>query len=412
MEKKSFKYPIDELLLNDYFISSVLHPTPESQEFWKNQIEAGIVSADDFEKAALFIGAVQSRKNKLFRKEKELLWEKIEISNKATLKNKIRRLYIVCISTAACVLLLLGVSVYLYNGSKQDIPYDPIAQLKNTTIAAGSDIRLVLSESDQVTFDDNHAEVKYSDKGEVKVNSQTVVKEKTGKPVAGTKEKVETEETAAPYNQLIVPKGRHATLSLSDGTKLWVNAGSRVIFPVTFAKNERKIYVDGEIYLEVVHNENIPFIVSTERMQVNVLGTSFNIKSYGHEDTDAVVLVTGSVHVKTTGGKEIALSPNQRLSCTNDGVTRMDVVDVYDHICWKDGLLRYKSESFATILKGLSAYYGQEIQCDLDVARLSCSGKLDLKEDLKKVLNGLTKMLPVRFTEQDGCYYFSINPNN
>lgn len=412
MEKESFKYTIDELLLNDYFISSILHPTLESQEFWKDQIEAGTVSADDFEKAALFTKAVQSRKNKLFRKEKELLWEKIEIGNKATLKNRIRTLYIMCISAAACVLLLLGVSGYLYNGSKQDILFDPIAQLKNATIAPGSDIRLMLSESDQVTFEENNTEVKYSDKGEVKVNSRTVVKEKASNRIAAKKEKSGKEETAVQYNQLIVPKGKHATLLLSDGTKLWVNAGSRVIFPITFAESKREIYVDGEIYLEVTRNESSPFIVKTDRMLVNVLGTSFNIKSYGYEDTDDVVLVTGLVHVKTTKGKEIGLSPNQRFSCTNDGATSVDIVDVYDHICWKDGLLRYKSESLSTILERLSAYYGKEIQWDSDVAKLKCSGKLDLKEDMEKVLSGLTRMIPVKYAKQDGCYYFSINPNN
>lgn len=412
MEKNPFKYTIDELLMNDYFISSVLHPTLESQEFWKDQIEAGNVSVDDFEKATLFTKAVQSRKNKLFRKEKELLWERIEIGNKATLKKRIRTLYIACISAAACVLLLIGVSGYLYNGSKQNASFDPIARLKKTTVEAGSDIRLMLSESDQVTFGDNHAEVKYSDKGEVKVNSRTLVKEKTGNPVVEKKEQLKKEETTASYNQLIVPRGRHATLLLSDGTKLWINAGSRVIFPVAFAESKREIYVDGEIYLEVTRNESSPFIVKTDRMQVNVQGTSFNIKSYGDEDTDHVVLVTGSVQVRTAKGEGTQLSPNQRFLCTNDGVVSVDVVDVYDHICWKDGLLRYKSESLSTILERLSTYYGKEIRWDSEVATLKCSGKLDLKEDIEKVLNGLTKMIPVKFAKQSGCYYFSINPNH
>lgn len=411
MEKKTFKYTIDELLLDDYFISSVLHPTPESQEFWKDLIKAGNVSADDFEKAVLFTKAVQSDKDKLFRREKELLWEKIEIGNKAILTNKIRTLYIACISVAACALILLGISGYLYYGNKQDTLYDPLAQLKNDTIKTESDIRLILSDHKQMTFEENNAEVKYSDKGEVKVNSRTVVKEKTGNAVAEKKEETEKKKTAPQYNQLIVPKGKHSTLLLSDGTKLWINAGSRVIFPVTFEENKREIHVDGEIYLEVARNENSPFIVKTGRMQVNVLGTSFNIKSYGYENADDVVLVTGSVLVKTMKGQEAELSPNQRLTCTNEGYTNIETVDVYDYICWKDGLLRYRSESLSTILERLSAYYGKEIRWEPDVAKLKCSGKLDLKEDMEKVLNGLTRIIPVKFTKQNECYYFIINHN-
>lgn len=410
MKKNDLKYTVDELLLDGHFISSVLHPTPESQEFWEELIQAGVVSAEDFEKAALFVQSVQSRKEKLFRKEKEMLWEKIEIGNKNTLKTKIHKLYITSLSAAACILLLLGVSGYLYYGSKQAETYDPIAQFKSSSdIYAGSDIRLILSEDEQMTFEENNAEVKYSDKGEVKVNSRTVVEERSEDKVAKTKEDVIKEITTVEYNQLIVPKGKHSTLLLSDGTRLWINAGSHVIFPVTFEKNKREIYIDGEVYLEVTRNEDSPFIVRTDRMRVKVLGTSFNVKSYSHEKEDDVVLVTGSVRVKTGNGQEAGLSPNQRFSCTTEGVTNIQTVDVYDYICWKDGLLRYKSESLSTILERLSHYYGKTIRWEPNVAKFKCSGKLDLKEDMEKVLNGLTKVIPVKFTEQDECYYFSIN---
>lgn len=402
MKKNNFKYTVDELLLDDHFVSSVLHPTLESQEFWEKLIQAGEVSADDFEQATLFVKKVQSRKEKLFRKEKKIMWEKIEIGNKKALKNKIHRLYITSISAVACILLLLGVSGYLFYGNKQVKFDDPIAQLKkNSDIYTGSDIRLILSEDEQMTFDENKAEVKYSEKGEVKVNSRTVIEEKDQ---VAKKE----EETVVKYNQLIVPNGKHSTLLLSDGTKLWINAGSHVIFPVTFEKNKREIYVNGEVYLEVTRNDACPFIVKTDRMQIEVLGTSFNVNSYKQEE-DNVVLVTGSVHVKTGTGQEARLSPNQRFSCTTEGVTNIQTVDVYDYICWKDGLLRYKSESLANILERLSHYYGKAIRWDPSVAKLKCSGKLDLKEDMEKVLNGLTKVIPVKFTEQDECYYFSVN---
>ena len=87
MDKKYTHYTIDDLLSDDNFISSVLHPTPESEEFWIYLIQKGYVLADDFEKASLFIRAIQSPKEKLFRKEKDLLWEKIEIENKKNLVN-------------------------------------------------------------------------------------------------------------------------------------------------------------------------------------------------------------------------------------------------------------------------------------------------------------------------------------
>lgn len=413
MEKKYNKYTIEELLQDDYFISSVLHPSQESQEFWEYLIQSGNISIEEFENASLFVKMVQSRKDKLFRKEKETLWSKIEIENKNVLKKKIHRLYIASMSAAACIVLLLGTSVYFYYDNKAEKKsIDTFAELKNKSVLnSGTDICLVLSEDEHMTFEENNADVKYDHTGEVMVNSQTVTTGGKGKNVAKEEKKEKaTEKTVIAYNQLIVPKGKHSTLLLSDGTKLWINAGSHVIFPVAFEGDKREIYVDGEVFLDVTRNEACPFVVKTDRMQVQVLGTSFNVKSYGEQGADDIVLVTGSVHVQTENGEKAELIPNQRFSCTSEGKAVIQTVDVYDYICWKDGLLQYKKERFSAILQRLSDYYGKSIQWDPELEGLTCSGKLDLKDDMEKVLNGLTKMIPVKFTKQSDSYFFSMNP--
>lgn len=411
MEKKYNKYTIEELLQDDYFISSVLHPSQESQEFWEYLIQSGNISIEEFENASLFVKMVQSRKDKLFRKEKETLWSKIEIENKNVLKKKIHRLYIASMSAAACIVLLLGVSAYLYYGyGSEKKSIDAFAEMKNRPVlASGSDICLVLSEDKHVTFDEKNTDVKYDNKGEIKVNSQTIAKGEEEKAIT-KEEKKAAEKAAITYNQLIVPKGKHSTLLLSDGTKLWINAGSHVIFPVAFEGDKREIYVDGEVFLDVARDETSPFIVKTDRMQVQVLGTSFNVKSYGNQDADDIVLVTGSVHVQTENGQKADLIPNQRFLCPSTGKATIQTVDVYDYISWKDGLLHYKKESFSAILQRLSDYYGKPIQWDPELENLTCSGKLDLKDDMEKVLNGLTKMIPVKYTKQEENYIFSMNP--
>lgn len=398
MDKRSNKYTIEELLLDDYFISSTLHPSEESREFWEFLIQRGNVSIDDFKKASLFVKAVQSRKDKLFRKEKETLWSKIEVENKNTLKKKIRTLYATSVSAAACIVLLLGISVYLYyTGNSENKNINTYAELKERPVLnPGGDICLILSDEKHVTFEENTAEVKYDTKGEVKVNSQTVAKEE--------------KEAIVRYNQLIVPKGKHSTLLLSDGSKLWINAGSHVIFPVELEGDKREIYVDGEVFLDVARDEARPFVVKTDRMHVQVLGTSFNVKSYSDQSIDDIVLVTGAVHVQTESGEKAELIPNQRFSCTPTGKAHIETVDVYDYISWKDGLLQYKREPFPVILQRLSDYYGKPIQWDPALDKLTCSGKLDLKDDMEKVLTGLTKMIPVKFTKQSDCYFFSMNP--
>lgn len=411
MEKKYRKYTIEELLQDDYFISSVLHPSQDSREFWEFLVQSGNVSAEDIEEASFFVKSVQSCKEKLFRKEKETLWNKIEIENKRGLKRKVRTLYVISMSAAACFVLFLGISTYLYYGSKPEKNKPGfLAFLKEKpNLDSESDICLVLSEDKHVTFKENNTDVKYNDEGEIKVNSQTVTKEEKEKKLPDI-EKKEVKDAAITYNQLIVPKGKHSTLLLSDGTKLWINAGSHVIFPVAFGADKREIYVNGEVFLDVARNETCPFIVKTERMEVQVLGTSFNVKSYDNQDVDDIVLVTGSVHVETASGKKAELSPNQHFSCTSAGVTNIQTVDVYDYISWKDGLLHYRKERFSVILQRLSDYYGKSIRWDPELAELTCSGKLDLKDDMEKVLNGLTRMIPVKFTKQDESYFFSMTP--
>ena len=404
------KYTIEELLLDDYFISSTLHPTQDSKEYWDYLLQNGYVQTDDFERATLFVHAVQSPKEKMFRKEKELLWERIEIENKKILANKIRRLHRVSLLAAACIAILLGVTItpYFYR-EKDKTSINPMALLEQKTIEpVGEDICLILSDSEKMNFKEKSADVRYNKKGEVKVNSQTLSKEEHVNSEEKENSQLKEEETT--YNQLIVPKGKHSTLLLSDGTKLWVNAASHVVYPVVFDREKREIYVKGEGYLEVARNESVPFIVKTDRMEIEVLGTSFNVKSFDAiEENSDVVLVTGSVNVRTESGKKIELKPNQRFSYAKDGKSTIENVDVYDYICWKDGLMRFKSENLSNILKRLSDYYGKDICWGKEIEDLKCSGKLDLKEDMENVLDGLTKMLPVVYSKDGENYHFSMN---
>ena len=404
------KYTIEELLLDDYFISSTLHPTQDSKEYWDYLLQNGYVQTDDFERATLFVHAVQSPKEKMFRKEKELLWERIEIENKKILANKIRRLHRVSLLAAACIAILLGVTItsYFYR-EKDKTSINPMALLEQKTIEpVGEDICLILSDSEKMNFKEKSADVRYNKKGEVKVNSQTLLKEEHVNSEEKENSQLKEEETT--YNQLIVPKGKHSTLLLSDGTKLWVNAASHVVYPVVFDREKREIYVKGEVYLEVARNESVPFIVKTDRMEIEVLGTSFNVKSFDAiEENSDVVLVTGSVNVRTESGKKTELKPNQRFSYAKDGKSTIENVDVYDYICWKDGLMRFKSENLSNILRRLSDYYGKDICWGKEIEDLKCSGKLDLKEDMENVLDGLTKMLPVVYSKNGENYHFSMN---
>lgn len=152
--------------------------------------------------------------------------------------------------------------------------------------------------------------------------------------------------------------------------------------------------MNGEVFLEVTPDKNKPFIVKTNNMSVQVLGTSFNVMAYEKDLSTAVVLVTGSVQVNIKNEEDFRLKPSDMLSFSG-GRGEVKQVNVEDYILWKDGLYTYRSESLSVILDRLSRYYGKKISYQPDVATLKCSGKLDMQEDLDVVLDGLTKTAPV-----------------
>jgi ferric-dicitrate binding protein FerR (iron transport regulator) len=202
------------------------------------------------------------------------------------------------------------------------------------------------------------------------------------------------------YNQLIVPYGKRSSLILSDGTIVYLNSGSRVVYPVVFQKEKREIYIEGEAYLKVVHNAKCPFYVTTDHLKVRVLGTEFNIKSYPDENKSSVVLVTGSVQT-LINSKKILMKESERLTLNNiSGKTSQEKTNVLEYISWKDGWLYCNNERIESIATKLSRYYNVDIQFkDQNAKMLTMTGKLDLKSEWREVLDIICFTAPVRYEE-------------
>lgn len=399
MENKKYTYyTTEELLQDDYFISSMRHPTIESENFWNALITEGKIKKEDYDLSRHFVLFIQTPKVKLTKNEASDMWMNIEVENKKRLQKKIHYLY--ALSSAAAVACIIVLAVFFFPPGKPGTDIYQMAgiDIRNIQKPAiqGDDVQLVLTNKNQIVLKEKEPAVEYNTKGEVSINSQAV--EQTAIQ--------NNNKNEISYNQLVTPRGRQSRLILSDGSKLWVNAGSYVVYPVVFTGKTREIYVDGEILLEVAKDKAHPFIVKTDKMEVNVTGTSFNVCAYTGDATQSVVLVSGSVNIKTVDNIETDLTPNQLFTYTADG-SQVKNVDVNDYILWKDGLYQYKSEKLASILKRLSLYYGKRIECSDSVANIVCSGKLDLKEDLDKVLTGLTKTIRVQCKKENGVYYIT-----
>lgn len=257
-------------------------------------------------------------------------------------------------------------------------------------LEAEADIQLYLDDTTPVSLGGNEAKIAYHKK-DIMINDIILKKE------------VPTGEKQF-FHQLVVPWGKRSMLTLPEGSRLWVNAGTRVAYPVEFDPKRREIYVDGEIYIEVSPDEDRPFIVKTTQMDVEVLGTTFNITAYEKDNAQRIVLVTGSVKVRTIHQKnETVLSPSEMYSFSN-GISKVQTVKVEDYISWKYGFYHYDSEELGVIMERLSHYYGYSIICSPKASQMKFSGKLDLKDKLDTILKGIAQTSPITYQYNQGVY--------
>lgn len=310
---------------------------------------------------------------------------KIQKSEK---KRKRNYLLITSASIAASILICIS-TIYFMN-------LETVVDLDLQAIAEGLDSQSVdevtlITAKEQLNLDED-AFIRYSKEGKVAVNSQ-VIKE----------EKVKDEQE---YNQLIVPSGKRARIELSDGTRLVVNSQSKVVYPRRFKGDIRKIYTQGEVFLEVAHDKKHPFIVESEDFKLRVLGTKFNISNYRGSATN-IVLVEGSVEVTDKNEKKAQLAPHDLLNIAEGSIVCQKQVDVAEYISWIDGIMLLNGNTLSQIIQKLSIYYGVSIQCDPLVGSEKVYGKLDLKDDIDEVIECIQQTLPFTIEKRDTSIYLN-----
>ncbi len=389
MDKNYITYTTEQLLNDDFFIQSELHPTEESRTFWSNLQEKNTALSTEIENARLFLYAINIEQNcsSLSDKDEHALWQRIELKNREVEKKAKRKQFIrFGISTAASLLLLLAIGWYATQRPEEtETDYLAIIQANPAPDSTNEKVQLVLSNNEKLTIDGMETQLEYKKEGKVNVNSEQVDLSPKDNP-----------EQVQEFNQLIVPVGRRSSITFADGTRIWVNSGSKVVYQVKFTKEKREIFVEGEIYLHVSQDEQKPFIVKTHQMDIKVLGTQFNVTAYENEADTRVVLVSGKVEVNLNKHKNV-LTPNQMFSYDSKmHKGKITTVDTDDYVAWKDGYYQFRQQPLKEIVKKLSRYYGVRIYCEGPADKLTCSGKLDLKESLDEVMKALKEAAPIQ----------------
>lgn len=188
------------------------------------------------------------------------------------------------------------------------------------------------------------------------------------------------------YNTLSTPKGRQFHMTLADGSKIWLNAGSSVRFPAVFQSNERKVYITGEVYFEVAREQASPFIVIVNnRADIKVLGTSFNVNAYDNEEQINTTLVDGSVKVSTLSATNtpdpstVVLKPGQQARISNSanaGISVNNDADLDKVTSWKNGYFNFGKASLREVMRQLERWYDIEVVYEKDVPDAQFIGKM------------------------------------
>lgn len=201
---------------------------------------------------------------------------------------------------------------------------------------------------------------------------------------------------AVKWNVLEVPKGGTFEMKLPDGTKVWLNANSKLYFPDQFATGERNVKIEGEAFFDVVKDVNRPFKVAVNELQIAVLGTSFNIRSY-HPKRVSTTLITGSIEA-TYHNRIIKLSPGKKviLNADNDDF-RISDADIESAVAWKEGYFYFKDEGLATILQDVAFWYDLKVSVEGTLPNGEYSGSIDRNSKLSGVLSMISSVSGAKF---------------
>ncbi|MDR2147555.1 MAG: FecR domain-containing protein [Tannerella sp.] len=168
-------------------------------------------------------------------------------------------------------------------------------------------------------------------------------------------------DSAEKFNTLYVPAGQRVNFTLEDGTSVWLNAQTKLTYPVEFKGNKRHVQVEGEAYFEVAKNPEKPFIVSSKGFNIKVLGTTFNIYSYPGEKLSRVSLIEGRV---TVDNKDVVtLKPQEEVTIEGDKMTVAPIAD-RNYFLWTEGIYSFNNERFENIVKKLELYYDINIHIE------------------------------------------------
>lgn len=384
-DKNKIVHNGDNFLEDEDFIRWRLFQTKESEDYWTNFRMENPQLEEAIQEAIRQFNAVKINNYNLSDKEKGYIYKNI-LQNISHYKK--RRLTVRIASIAAVSLIALLSTLFVIqmkNNARQN-------RLNENEMIVGQtlpeeEIYLITGNKKTQLLHNSH--IGLSDNGKATITDST-----------DTKKELLLARTE--LNRLVVPYGKRTNLTLADGSEVWLNSGTQLDFPSEFRGRTREIHVDGEIYIDVAPNQQIPFIVHAQDMQIRVLGTSFNISAYRDDIKKTIVLVEGKVKVERGETQLAELLPNEKIDVTENKVLK-ETVNTSEYISWKKGILEFNGTPMSEILKKIGRYYNVQFE-ETTAAKLNdqtFSGKLFLSNNLDSVMASVSILSSTTYSREN-----------
>ncbi|NCB96908.1 MAG: DUF4974 domain-containing protein [Bacteroidia bacterium] len=297
-------------------------------------------------------------------------------------RDRERRLFRYSVSIAASVAVLI--SIVWFGG------------VKGNFSGVNQDLTSLNYGADSVRVELNNGNIVKKVKGES--GNMTVIDEKN---ISVVKDPAIVNQTAKTFNTVSTPSGERVTMVLSDGTKVYLTSNSYLKYPSRFDKDKREVTLVGRAYFEVTKSK-VPFVVNTTDMNIEVLGTSFDVESRISATTSSVILVEGSVKVNSEGQSTV-IHPDEQVSLSRkDRLLSVKSVDAKLLTMWKDGVLIVHGQTFVELVNSLSSWYGVKI-----IDRTSVNGKERFngrfdREDIEAAIKAICISANIKYDIEDG----------
>jgi len=294
-------------------------------------------------------------------------------------------------AAAIALPLIIGSALYFYSTVFTN---DQLANIDKIIAPGNQKATLILSDGKAVSFVENQ------DSSTIKQDQSVITNNHNALSYLASENDI-TQSSNLPlvYNELITPRGGAYMITLSDSTQVWLNSASALKFPISFTDSTRQVYLNGEAYFNVAHSDK-PFIVTTDKMNISVLGTKFDLSSYPDEINTSATLVEGSIRYSTTEESNILVPGQQALLTQNKVIIRK--VNTSHYTSWVNGKIEFNKENLESVMRILARSYDFDFVFKNEKAkRYHFTGRIDKSQNVSSVLKMLQMTADVTFVLEE-----------